>query len=91
MNEKILQLLSKFPKITQRQISKKLDMSLGKVNNIINFLEKEGYLFKKENRNEEYKVAPKGILHCFLLCYSECNEGTIDIKWIFQIFHGIHR
>ena len=27
----------------------------------------------------------------FLLCYSECNEGTIDIKWIFQIFHGIHR
>ena len=61
MNEKILKILYKFPKITQRQISKKLEISLGKVNSIINFLEKEGYLFKKENRNEEYKISKKGI------------------------------
>ena len=61
MNEKILKILYKVPKITQRQISKKLEISLGKVNSIINFLEKEGYLFKKENRNEEYKISKKGI------------------------------
>lgn len=61
MNEKILQLLYKFPKITQRQISKKLNISLGKVNNIINFLEKEAYIFQKESRNGEYRISTKGI------------------------------
>ena len=56
MNEKILQLLYKFPKITQRQISKKLNISLGKVNNIINFLEKEAYIFQKESRNIGFQL-----------------------------------
>lgn len=61
MNEKILQLLYKFPKITQRQISKKLNISLGKVNSIVNFLEKEAYIFQKESRNGEYRISTKGI------------------------------
>ena len=61
MNKKVLQVLYKFPKITQRQISKKLDISLGKVNSIIKFLEKEGYILEKESRNEEYKISIKGI------------------------------
>ena len=44
-----------------QKISKKLDISLGKVNSIIKFLEKEGYILEKESRNEEYKISIKGI------------------------------
>lgn len=72
MNEKVLQILYKFPKITQRQISKKLDISLGKINNIIKFLEKEAYILQKENRNGEYKISIKGIK--FLESYYKENH-----------------
>ena len=72
MNKKVLQILYKFPKITQRQISKKLDISLGKINNIIKFLEKEAYILQKENRNGEYKISIKGIK--FLESYYKENH-----------------
>ena len=72
MNEKVLQILYKFPKITQRQISKKLDISLGKINNIIKCLEKEAYILQKENRNGEYKISIKGIK--FLESYYKENH-----------------
>jgi choline kinase len=72
MNGEILQILYKFPKITQRQISKKLDISLGKINNIIKFLEKEAYILQKENRNGEYKISIKGIK--FLESYYKENH-----------------
>ncbi|PGH20174.1 choline kinase [Fusobacterium polymorphum] len=72
MNEEVLQILYKFPKITQRQISKKLDISLGKINNIIKFLEKEDYILQKENRNGEYKISIKGIK--FLESYYKENH-----------------
>lgn len=72
MNEEVLQILYKFPKITQRQISKKLDISLGKINNIIKFLEKEAYILQKENRNGEYKISIKGIK--FLESYYKENH-----------------
>ena len=72
MNKKVLQILYKFPKITQRQISKKLDISLGKINNIIKFLEKEDYILQKENRNGEYKISIKGIK--FLESYYKENH-----------------
>lgn len=72
MNGKVLQILYKFPKITQRQISKKLDISLGKINNIIKFLEKEAYILQKENRNGEYKISIKGIK--FLESYYKENH-----------------
>ena len=72
MNKEVLQILYKFPKITQRQISKKLDISLGKINNIIKFLEKEAYILQKENRNGEYKISIKGIK--FLESYYKENH-----------------
>ena len=56
MNEKVLQILYKFPKITQRQISKKLDISLGKINNIIKFLES----YYKENHPEKAVILAAG-------------------------------
>ena len=35
MNEYLLELIKDFPQITQRQIAKKLQISLGKVNQLI--------------------------------------------------------
>lgn len=85
-------------KLQKKEISEETKKAQQAISGLLAMLSNYYIEDKKENWNSsesfllEDEVAPKGILHCFfLLCYSECNEGTIDIKWIFQIFHGIHR
>lgn len=79
-------------KLQKKEISEETKKAQQAISGLLAMLSNYYIEDKKENWNSsesfllEDKVAPKGILHCFLLCYSECNEGTIDIKWIFQIF-----
>ncbi len=54
-------------KVSQRELSKKMDISLGKVNYLINELLKKGYIKAKRFKNSKnrisymYILTPKGI------------------------------
>lgn len=64
---KILKLLEQNPDISQRELSKKLDVSLGKVNYCINALKEKGLVKARNFRNSSnkksylYVLTPKGI------------------------------
>jgi EPS-associated MarR family transcriptional regulator len=69
MNESLfntLRELSKYGEISQRELSKKMGISLGKVNYLINELIKRGYIKVKTYKNTKnreafkYIITPKG-------------------------------
>lgn len=61
MNEHLLELIKDFPQITQRQIAKKLQISLGKVNQLIIDLEKDNMIVRKKHKKEQYQILEKGL------------------------------
>ena len=64
---KLLKVLNENPNVSQREISKKMGVSLGKVNFCISELSKKGFLKIRNFKNAEkkikyiYNLTPKGI------------------------------
>lgn len=56
MNKKYLELINKFPNITQRKLAEKLNLSLGKINGKLRELEKSGIITKANG----YYLTQKG-------------------------------
>jgi EPS-associated MarR family transcriptional regulator len=73
IHQKVLSLLHENPNLTQRDLSEKLGVSLGKINYCINALVEKGVLKMKNFKNNKNKKAyvyiltPKGIEHKALL------------------------
>lgn len=65
----IIRKIGKNPNLSQRKVSKELDMSLGKINYVLKELKKKGLIkiknFKKNKakKNYIYILTPKGLIY----------------------------
>lgn len=82
MNDKeMLVLIQKFSKITQRKLSEKLKLSLGKINLKIKELEKNGFIIRnngyyltKKGKNELRKIQKNKIKNAVILAAGESKD-----------------
>jgi EPS-associated MarR family transcriptional regulator len=87
---KTLKILSENPSLSQRNLAKELNLSLGKANFIINALIQEGYLKAKRFKNSNtkraytYYLTPEGIKKKIDLTYQFFKRKSFEFEQLRQ-------